>query len=170
MKTILNLGCGTDIMESTAGIEYINVDIYLLEGVDIVHDLNLFEYPFKTESIDIILMNDILEHLDNPIAVLLECWRILKKDGKCILRLVYWNHRFSYSDPQHKWAFSEIYFDFFVGKRRAYYMPHHFSDVKIEYHFDPEAKVKYGDNPRILLEKGYYHCNIIQGMEVTLIK
>lgn len=170
MKKGINLGCGTAPSESTDTIEFVNVDIADLEGVDIVHDLNVFPYPFESESIDIIIMNDILEHLNNPIDVLMEVWRILKKGGKCVLRLVYWNCYYTFSDPQHRHAFTEMYFEFFCGYRRSYYMPHHFAGLFITYHFHPKAVEKYGDNEEILMKKAFFHCNIIEGMEVTLIK
>lgn len=166
----LNLGCGTETSESTELIEFTNIDIAYLEGVDMVHDLNEIPYPFEPNSIDLIIMNDILEHLDNPSEVLMECWRVLKEDGKCVLRLVYWNSYYTYSDPQHKHAFSERYFDFFCGYRRPYYLPHHFSSVNITYHFHPEAVEKYGSDYDTLIQKAFFHCNIIEGMEVTLIK
>ena len=161
----LNLGCGTAILEG-----FINIDKVNLEGVDIVHDLNGIPYPFEDESIDYIQMNDILEHLEKPIDVLMECWRILKVTGKVVLRLVHWSCHYSYGDPQHLWAFSEGYFDFFTGSRRAYYMPHHFKSVEITHHFTKEAQEKYGYNPEDLMEKAKFHVNIIEGMEVTLVK
>jgi len=166
---ILNLGCGHDIYTSD-NIDYVNIDIELLDGVNLVHDLNIFPYPFIDESVDVIIMNNILEHLDNPIDVLQECYRILNKDGECRIMVIYWNHKYSYSDPQHKWAFSEKYFDFFIVGRAPYYMKEHFSSLKINYHFDDNAIKKYGNYPDLLLKKAYFHCNIIQGMEVILTK
>lgn len=170
MKTILNLGCGTDIVESTEEIQYINIDICQLEGVDIVMDLNNIEYPFAPETIDMILMYDVLEHLENPIDILQECWRILREGGKCLLKVVYWNNQNSFSDPQHKHFFTEKYFDFFTGSRRSYYMKHHFSSVEIKYSFTDKAIQKYGTLKEFLLEKAYFHCNIIRDMEVVLTK
>lgn len=170
MKTILNLGCGTDIMKGSGETQYINIDICRLEDVDIVMDLNIIEYPFAPESVDIIIMNDILEHLENPIDVLQECWRILREGGECRIKVVYWNNQNSFSDPQHKHFFTEKYFYFFTGVRRAYYMKHHFSSVEIKYSFTDKAINKYGSDRNILLEKAYFHCNIIRDMEVVLTK
>jgi len=171
MYVVLNLGCGHDIKKSLPPNNHmVNVDVVNLPGVDIVHDLNSFPYPFDDSSIDRILMNNILEHLDNPIAVLQECWRIMLKNAECRIRVVYWNHKYSYSDPQHKHAFSEKYFDFFVKGRNPHYMKNHFDKVKIDWIFDKKAKKQFGKDPEILLTVGYWTCNVIQGMEVTLIK
>ena len=69
----LNLGCGQDYQEG-----YTNVDI---EGeCDIKHNLNKYPYPFKDESVDFILASHIIEHLDEPIKFVEECYRILKKE------------------------------------------------------------------------------------------
>ena len=170
IKYGVNLGCGTSPSKSTDIIHFANIDIIALEGVNIVHDLNIFPYPFIDEKADLIIMNDILEHLDDPIAVLQECWRILKVGGVVQIKVVHWNHYYSYSDPQHKHAFSEPYFHFFTGEKRSYYMKNHFSGLEITYIFDEIAMKKYSFQTRILLEKAYFHCNIIQGMNVVLVK
>jgi hypothetical protein len=47
MKNKLNLGCGTDIMPG-----HVNMDKLRLPGVNIVHDLNKFPYPFKDNQFD----------------------------------------------------------------------------------------------------------------------
>ena len=161
----INLGCG-----NAWKVGYVNVDIVDLHGVDMVEDLNVFPYPFPDEYADEILMNDILEHLDDPMAVIQECWRILKQGGVLKIKVVYWNHHLTYGDPQHKHAFSVDYFLFFAGRKRPYYMEHHFRDFQVQWIFDEHAKIKYGDKENILLEKAYHHCNIIQGMKVELLK
>jgi predicted SAM-dependent methyltransferase len=162
---ILDLGCGLNKQP-----EAIGVDNVLLEGVDIVHDLNIFPYPFKSNSMDEIYLNDVLEHLDDIIKVMGECHRILKSGGILHVRVVHWSHRYSYSDPQHKHYFSEIIWEFFTGKRRVYYTNFFFKDLRLEYIFDNKAKKKYGENEIKLLEKAYFHQNIIQGMKITLVK
>ena len=43
----LNLGCGRDIREG-----YVNLDKAGLDGVDVVHDLNVFPYPFEDNEFD----------------------------------------------------------------------------------------------------------------------
>lgn len=165
MIKCLNLGCGTDIKK-----DCINIDIAQNEGVDLIHDLNRIPYPFEDNSIDYIIMNDIIEHLDKPADVLMECWRLLKEGGKCIIRVVYWNCFYTFCDPQHKHAFHESYFDYICGFRRPYYFPYHFREYNVSFHYTQKAKEKYGNDEVKLREKAFFHCNIIEGMEVTLIK
>ncbi len=54
----LNLGCGDDIKDG-----YVNVDTTKLPGVDVLADLN-DQLPFKSESVDQIVMKSVLEHLN----------------------------------------------------------------------------------------------------------
>lgn len=57
---------------------------------------NLIDAKYKKESFDLITINHVLEHLDNPNETLNEINKILKKDGKLILAipntssLAYW--------------------------------------------------------------------------------
>jgi len=73
---ILNLGSGEHIIP-----DCINVDITPYEGVNQVVDLSIYPWPWKDESIDGIHANHIIEHQFDQKQFILECYRILKKDG-----------------------------------------------------------------------------------------
>lgn len=171
-KIGLNLGCGYDIYKSTDDMKWINVDCELIIGANFIFDLNKIPYPFEGNQVDIIVMNDVLEHLDNPIEVIRECYRLLKDGGKLKIRLLYWNHIYNYSDPQHKHVFAPRYFEFFTkDTHRPYYFDFHFNHMTIKYTFDINALKKYSPFSRKrLMEKAYFHCNIIDGMHITLVK
>lgn len=165
-KRILDVGCGTNKVPGAIGIDKVKLDC-----VDIVHDLNKFPWgELKEESFNEIYMNDILEHLNDPIKAIRESYRLLKNKGKLFIRVAYWNHKYTYSDPTHQHGFSEIYFQFFIGERRPYYMDFKFTDLKIDFFFDKNAIKKFGKNRKRLLKKAYFYCNIIQGMYITLTK
>jgi len=72
-KVKLNLGSGLDIREG-----YINVDLDKRNGADVEHNLERFPYPFKSNSVDYVLMDNSLEHLEDTIAVMKELHRICK--------------------------------------------------------------------------------------------
>lgn len=76
----LNLGCGTDYR---AG--YINVDNnkYWDVKTDLTFDLESVPYPFKSNSISEVLLIDVLEHLNNPLDVMREVYRVCE-DGALI--------------------------------------------------------------------------------------
>jgi len=180
MKKGLNIGCGTNPSKSTEEIEFIYIDIAELEGIDMLYDLNKIPYPFEDESFDLIIMHDIIEHLEKPIDVFREVHRLLKKDGLIKLKVVDWSHRYTYSDPQHKHAFSERYFRVLTGEIRAYYLDFHFKDLKINYLFDREVIKRYigkrfnrelnEEDKVFLLKKSYHKINFLQGMEVEMSK
>ena len=54
-KIFLNLGAGSDVK---AG--YINHDIVFLPGIDVVHNLNEYPWPWDNNSIDEIQAVDLL--------------------------------------------------------------------------------------------------------------
>lgn len=76
-QTIINLGCGT---RKERG--HIGVDIVKWPDTDVVWDLNKSPYPFDDESADMIIAEEIIEHLKTPRAFISEVHRILKSGGK----------------------------------------------------------------------------------------
>lgn len=70
----LNLGCGFE-----KKTDYINVDISKEVNPDIV--ANVEKLPFKDNSTDEVFCKYVIEHLDNPITFLEECFRVLKNNG-----------------------------------------------------------------------------------------
>ncbi len=164
MIKILDVGCGTAKIKGAIGIDRV-----ALPEVDIVHDLNSFPWPFENESFGEIYMNDIIEHLDDTIKVMEEIHRLLIIGGKVHIRVVYWNHRYAFSDPTHVKFFSEACFDFFVGKRRGYYTKARFKLENLEYIYDNKAK-KIFRFKKVMNCLSYFLCNVKQGMKVTLIK
>jgi len=79
-KIKLNLGCKTDIRHG-----WINIDIKNY-GQNMIYDLDRVPYPFKDNSVDVVLMQDIIEHLKNPELVLREVYRICKDGAVVIIR------------------------------------------------------------------------------------
>jgi SAM-dependent methyltransferase len=102
----LNLGCG---MKKKEG--FINLDQNPNCQPDILHDLNIFPYPFPDNQFEEIHLDHVLEHLENPLVVLEEIFRISKDNGlvtvKCPHFSCNWLH------PGHRSAISTYLFDFF---------------------------------------------------------
>ena len=161
---ILDVGCGTAKVKGAIGI-----DRFPLPGIDIAHDLNNFPWPFEDESFDEIYMNDIIEHLYDTVKVMEEIHRLLSVGGKVHIRVVYWNHRYAFSDPTHVKFFSETCFEFFTGKRRPYYTKAQFKLEKLEYIYDNKA-TKIFRFEKVMNFLSYFLCNVKQGMRLTLIK
>ena len=105
----LNLGSGPDIRNG-----WVNIDSVKLNGVDVIHDLNKFPYPFKENTFDEVYASHVLEHLNDLIKVMNELKRICKKGARIIIRVPHFSCGVSYRDPTHKRLFSYFTFDYFT--------------------------------------------------------
>ena len=118
----LNLGAGRTLK---AG--YVNHDKKGYKGIQVVHDLDIFPWPFENESVEEILATDVFEHLIYFTEAMDECWRILIPDGILILQgpvAGSFNH---FLDPTHRRGFLADSLDMFDrsthrGKKYAYGM------------------------------------------------
>lgn len=104
----LNLGSGNDYREG-----YINIDQNNLVKCDKVVDLKT-KLPFKSDTVDYILANHIIEHIPDTVKFMNECHRVLKTG--CIMHIetpvagtiAYWK------DPTHVRGFVEQTFKYFA--------------------------------------------------------
>lgn len=76
---VLNCGCG----ETSWGD--VRLDLYPSPTTNIVADLEQ-GLPFKADSFDKVICLNVLEHVGNPLALLLEIARVLKPGGRLQLR------------------------------------------------------------------------------------
>ncbi len=172
MKENLHLGCGHVILD-----DHVNVDCAPLPGVDIVHDLAKMPWPFPDNQFKKILLNHVLEHLPNTIAVMDELWRISKSGAQVNVNVPYWNASDYITDPTHIRPFNEHTFDFFDPdhfrcKERPYYARARFRPGRRAYHVRVFGRYyRFSSAPaRFVLETlAHFFCNIIQVMEFELI-
>ena len=99
---ILDLGYCKRKRLGAIGVDYSNS-----HNADIVHDLNDFPYPFENESVDQIYMDNVLEHLDNPLGVMEEIYRITKPDVQIKVIVLYFRSVWTFIGPTHK-TFSSV--------------------------------------------------------------
>ena len=96
----LNLGSGSKILDG-----YINVDKYDYYKPDIIHDLEVFPYPFEDNSIEEILLSHVLEHIGQSPEVFLniikELYRICKNNSVIKIKVPHPRHDDFISDPTH---------------------------------------------------------------------
>ena|SRR3989344_3100222 len=110
----LNLGCGLDIKSSTDKIEWVNLDVLKGQGINVVHNLDKFPYPFKDNEFSLIYTSHVLEHVSDLVKVMAELKRICKDKAKIIIRVPHFSCGVSYRDPTHKRLFSYFTFDYFT--------------------------------------------------------
>jgi len=106
----LNLGCGKDIKSNKEG--WINLDEIKAPGVNIIHNLNKFPYPFKKNEFDYIFCSHILEHVKDLKKTFKELVRITKNNGIIKIRSPHFSSGVTYMDPSHKTFFSYFTFNF----------------------------------------------------------
>ena len=111
MKICLNLGAGVNQKRSTNNVRWVNVDFMKEEGIDIVHNLEEFPYPFKDNSIDYILMDNVLEHLKDTIKVMEELHRICKPNAIIEIFVPHYSSACAFSSLTHKRYFGSQSFN-----------------------------------------------------------
>ena len=112
----INLGAGKKVIQG-----FINVDIKPLEGIDVVWDLNNFPYPFPDNYASYVLLDNTLEHLDDPIRVLKELYRI--GSNGCVIEIFvpYVKSIGAFQDLTHKHFFTEKTFTYFSSFHKLNY-------------------------------------------------
>ncbi|MCC6371120.1 MAG: class I SAM-dependent methyltransferase [Bacteroidia bacterium] len=147
-RIALDLGCGqnkiaADFFENNLQVKIdhvIGVDFVKCEGVDKVHDLSKFPYPFIDESVDAIFTSHFLEHLDGfeRAKFMDECYRILKPSGKMRFIHPYYKSVRAVQDFTHKWPpiseHSYLYFD--KNWRTINKLTHGPYNLKCDYEFN----------------------------------
>lgn len=111
-KVVLDLGCGAAgkslFYASKGAKKVLGVEIlekYRTEAEKLAADLGLqdvFQFiaadaanlPLEDNSVDTIIINDAMEHVDRPEAVLAEVRRVLKPGGRCYLNFPPYYHPF----------------------------------------------------------------------------
>ena len=177
----INLGAGSDVRAGN-----INHDITPLKNIDVVHELNHAFWPFKSNSVKEILTLDILKHLNDFTKSMEEIDRIIESNGKCTIKVPYWNSTSAYIDPTHKRGFHELTFSFFdpsesYCKLRLYYTKARFyisSEIFFLSLFQPYFSIPFYSNIRIkneILKKiigfiGNTFNNIILDLKIELTK
>jgi SAM-dependent methyltransferase len=166
----LHLGCGSDILEG-----WVNVDSAQIPGVNVVHDLGVFPWPFEAGSVGEVRMLHTLEHLPDTVKTLEEIHRVCSPGARVVIHVPYWNSRDVVTDPTHKKAFTEYSFDFFdpskqYCKERPYYTTARFR-VDNKNYFIKAGSYRKVTAPlaKTFLEVAARHlCGVIWAMEIEL--
>jgi SAM-dependent methyltransferase len=127
---VFDLGCGGRKVEGAFG-----VDGVALPGVDLVHDLRARPYPLPAACADRVELNHVIEHFDDPIALLEEVWRIARPGGTVSIRTPHGSGPLAWKDPTHRRAFTSESFRYFGENGYSYYTGARFrvSAVRLQY-------------------------------------
>jgi SAM-dependent methyltransferase len=123
---ILDIGCGSAKTPGAVGL-----DISADTDADIVHDLDELPYPIEDASFDQILMQDVIEHVREPIRVFEELHRIARPGARIQLRTPHFSSILAYGDPTHRHYFSTIAIRSLAEPRFAHYTDVRFRVVHV---------------------------------------
>lgn len=128
----LNLGAGS-VLEPG----YVNTDVIALPGIDVVHDLDRFPWPWLAGEAERIRAFDVFEHVWYPLEFMRECHRVLEPGGVLDIHAVHWQSPNYHKDPDHKRGLDLESWDYWVpgtylNKRygAAYARGCHFAKVR----------------------------------------
>lgn len=109
----LDIACGKAKKEG-----FVGVDILSIPGVDKVVDLEKFPWPFKSDSVDEIFCSHYIEHTQDLVAFMEECYRILKTGGKMTIISPYYTSIRAWQDPTHKRPITDVTMHYFNAEGR----------------------------------------------------
>jgi SAM-dependent methyltransferase len=115
---VLDVGCGSAKTPGAVGLDR-SADT----AADIVHDLDSFPYPIADSSFDQILLQDVIEHVSDPIRMLEELHRVAREGATIQLRTPHYSSVLAYGDPTHRHYFSAIAIRSLAEPRFAHYTP-----------------------------------------------
>ncbi len=118
--TILDVGCGNGKFLELArkrGLSVFGVDPYIERDIPSlnIRKVALEETNFKEKVFDYITLNNVLEHVQDPIETLIYCRRLLKNNGKIIVNIpsssslnykIFGKNWVSLDTPRHTFIFS----------------------------------------------------------------
>jgi len=95
--SILDVGCGARPYQSLFKTKkYFGIDVENSGHKDDHKEVDKYfdgkKIPFENNKFDLVICTQVLEHAEDPEALLLDCSRVLKKDGKLFLTMpLVWN-------------------------------------------------------------------------------
>jgi hypothetical protein len=107
----LNIGCGAEVLSG-----WTNIDLVNQKGVDLVFDLNSIpehQLPIAESSVKSILLSHVLEHLNRPLDLMQELWRVAQNGCNLVIRVPHGGNDEAWLDPTHRRPYfprSFIYF------------------------------------------------------------
>jgi SAM-dependent methyltransferase len=120
--SILDVGCG-----STKHAGAVGLDISADTDADIVHDLDVFPYPIEDSCFDEVVMQDVIEHVAEPMRVAAELHRILRPGGRLQLRTPHFSSVLAYGDPTHRHYYSTSAIRYLADPGFAHYSQSRFT-------------------------------------------
>jgi SAM-dependent methyltransferase len=118
----LNLGCGRDRRPG-----YYHVDQVAELEPDLVWNLDRHPYPLPDHHFESVLALDVVEHLEDVTAFLVDVHRVLRPGGIVEITTPHFSCANSYTDPTHRRHLGFFSFDYFTPQSKLnFYSPARF--------------------------------------------
>jgi len=113
----LNIGCGNKAIDG-----YIGVDKFQCIAADYICDIENEKLPFEDNSVDAIIMDNVIEHFSDIPKVINELIRVSKKG--CVIKVItpHFSALSSWVDPTHVHHLSYFSFDHFEKDGVSHYV------------------------------------------------
>jgi len=95
-RKVLDIGCGRNKFPGSTGI-----DFAANAHADIRHDLGVFPYPVADDQFEVVLMRNVIEHLQDVVALMEEVHRVGKEGCEVVITTPHFSSLYSYQDPTH---------------------------------------------------------------------
>jgi ubiquinone/menaquinone biosynthesis C-methylase UbiE len=163
----VDLGCGQNKQPGFIGVDYRKID-----GVDVVHDLEVFPWPFEDNAVDEVHCSHYVEHTPDLIKFMDELYRIMKEGAKATIIAPYYSSMRAWQDPTHKRAISEASFLYFnKGWRDQNGLSHY--NIKSDFDFSYGYAIDPTWGNRSEEARGFaikHYWNVVNDIQVTLTK
>jgi predicted SAM-dependent methyltransferase len=155
---IVDLGCGSKKLKGAFGI-----DRRLAPGVDLICDFER-ALPLKTNSVDVVYMSHIIEHVNNLLAFMEEVYRVCRPGAEIRVVAPYYTSRGAFRDPTHVRFITEDTFQYFEPPT-DYGVKTNFRIERIDY--DMRKPFRYF--PKYFQKRfRRYLWNVVDNLSVTL--
>ncbi|MCR4327268.1 MAG: methyltransferase domain-containing protein [Nanoarchaeota archaeon] len=152
----LHLGCGNDYRKG-----YVNCDWTNEVKVDRIVDLEKPLKMFKDNSVEEVIANHVLEHINNFVPLMHELHRVCKNRAIIRVKTPFYSAWGQYNDPTHVRFFSPFTFNYFkknnyshqVGANKDMF---HVKKVQINFGIGNSSKLNWLFNPLINFHHAFY--------------
>jgi predicted SAM-dependent methyltransferase len=139
-KLMLDIGAGGNCQQG-----FVGVDKRELPGIQVVHDVEEFPWPFDDESAAVIMLSHLIEHIKPWLQIdfVNECWRVLEPGGYLLISTPYGGSYRYNQDPTHCSPWNEATVSYFVKGTPLYevYKPKPWKAQKVNYFIHGDLEV-----------------------------
>lgn len=163
----LDLACGQNKQPGFIGVDYVKG-----KGIDVVHDLEKYPWPFKANSVDEVHISHYIEHVKDLVKFMNELHRVMKPGAQCTIVAPYYSSMRAWQDPTHVRAISEATFLYFnqewlKNNKLDHYKVTADFDFSYGYALHPEWQNRSEESRAFAIQ---HYLNVVSDIQVVLTK